>query len=120
MLDRDSIPGTRIPRAVQPLLQRRFGFDHSAIGAFLGSMAPNIEAQPCAFARRLRPFVSGNPAHATTPNSRPTPAVSAIANAPQKLTLIDAFSTGAPPARAATPPNTARKTIERNATAPIR
>lgn len=57
---------------------------------------------------------------ATTPNKRPTPAVSAIASEPQKVTLTEAFSTGAPPARAAMPPNTARKTSDSSATRLIR
>ena len=35
---------------------------------------------------------------ATTPNSRPTPAVNAIARAPQNVTLVVAVRIGAPPA----------------------
>ena len=36
--------------------------------------------------------------YTTAPNSAPTPAVSAMASAPQKVTRMAAFVTGAPPA----------------------
>jgi hypothetical protein len=45
---------------------------------------------------------------ATTPKSAPTPAVNAIASAPQKVTRTVATSTGAPPALADSEPNSAR------------
>jgi hypothetical protein len=45
---------------------------------------------------------------ATVPNSSPIAAVAAIASALQNVTRIAARITGAPPARAATPPSTAR------------
>jgi len=54
--------------------------------------------------------------YATTPNIRPTPAVSAIASAPQKVTLIAPTVIDAPPARAAIPPRRARKIRENTAT----
>src|ERR1035437_7134847 len=50
--------------------------------------------------------------HATVPNSHPTPEVIAIASAPQKVTRIAPISTLAPPARAASPPRSARKSSE--------
>ncbi len=46
------------------------------------------------------------------PNKAPTPAVSAIASAPQKVTRTVALHTGAPPTRAAKEPNIARKKSE--------
>src|SRR6476469_3767350 len=46
------------------------------------------------------------------PNSAPTPAVSAIASAPQKVTRATDFQMGEPPARAAREPNSARKNNE--------
>ena len=45
-----------------------------------------------------------DPAHATVPNSAPTPAVSAMASGPQNVTRIAPTVTPAPPARAANPP----------------
>src|SRR5580700_9552474 len=51
-------------------------------------------------------------AHATIPKSDPTPAVSAMANAPQNVTRIAPNITSAPPARAANPPRSARNTSE--------
>jgi len=50
--------------------------------------------------------------HATVPNNAPTPAVTAIASAPQKVARIAATLTPAPPARAANPPKRARNTSE--------
>ena len=47
--------------------------------------------------------------HTAVPNSAPTPAVTAIARAPQKVTRIAPAVTPAPPTLAATPPNSARK-----------
>src|ERR1019366_6704178 len=52
------------------------------------------------------------PAHATVPNSDPTPAVSAMASAPQNVTRIAPIVTLAPPAGAATPLRSARNTSE--------
>src|SRR5512143_4030211 len=49
---------------------------------------------------------------ATTPNNAPTPAVKAIAKAPQKVTRAAAVITEAPPARAAREPNSARNRSE--------
>src|SRR4029079_17004000 len=46
------------------------------------------------------------------PNKAPTPAVSAIASAPQKVTRATDLHTGEPPARAAKAPNSARKNNE--------
>lgn len=46
--------------------------------------------------------------YAATPKSAPTPAVTAIASAPQNVTRIAPVLTSAPPTRAATPPKTAR------------
>lgn len=54
---------------------------------------------------------------ATTPNRRPTAAVSAMASAPQKATRAAAGAIDAPPARAASPPSTARNRSEDMATA---
>jgi len=51
-------------------------------------------------------------AHAIAPNSNPTPAVSAMASAPQNVTRIAPIVTPAPPARAANPPRSARNTSE--------
>lgn len=45
----------------------------------------------------------------TVPNSAPTPAVTAIASAPQNVTRIAPAVTPAPPTRAAIPPRSARK-----------
>ncbi len=47
---------------------------------------------------------------AATPNSRPTPAVTAIASAPQKTTRIVAGSSFAPPVLAPAAPSAARTT----------
>lgn len=55
-------------------------------------------------------------AHATVPNSDPTPAVTAIARAPQNVTRKAPTITPAPPARAANPPRSARNTSEVPAT----
>src|SRR5450631_3007337 len=52
------------------------------------------------------------PAHATVPNSAPTPAVNAMASAPQNVTRIAPTVIPAPPARAASPPRMARNTSE--------
>src|SRR5436305_15092272 len=46
------------------------------------------------------------------PNRAPTPAVSAIASAPQKVTRTPALQTEEPPARAAREPSSARKNRE--------
>ena len=51
-------------------------------------------------------------AHATVPNNQPTPAVTAIASAPQNVTRIAPMVTPAPPTRAANPPRSARNTRE--------
>jgi len=51
-------------------------------------------------------------AHATVPTTAPMPAVSAIAAAPQKVTRIAPIVTPAPPARAASPPRSARNSSE--------
>src|SRR5664280_3779579 len=50
--------------------------------------------------------------HATVPNSHPTPEVIAMASAPQKVTRIAPVITLAPPACAASPPRSARKSSE--------
>jgi hypothetical protein len=47
-----------------------------------------------------------------TPNKAPTPAVKAMAKAPQKVTRAAAMITEAPPTRAARDPNSARNTSE--------
>src|SRR4051812_4970612 len=47
-----------------------------------------------------------------SPNKAPTPAVSAIASAPQKVTRATDLHTGEPPARAAKVPSSARKNNE--------
>src|ERR1022692_298326 len=52
------------------------------------------------------------PAHATVPNSDATPAVTAMASAPQNVTHIAPIVTPAPPARAANPPSRARNNSE--------
>jgi hypothetical protein len=49
---------------------------------------------------------------AATPKSAPTPAVSAIARAPQKVTRAAAEAADAPPARAESDPRSARKRSE--------
>ena len=49
---------------------------------------------------------------AATPKRAPTAAVNTIARAPQKATRMTDANTGAPPARAATRPNSARKRSE--------
>ena len=46
---------------------------------------------------------------AATPKRAPTPAVNAIAKAPQKVTRVTDGITGAPPARAASRPNSRKK-----------
>src|ERR1700732_4824307 len=55
---------------------------------------------------------SGGHAHATVPNSAPTPAVSTMASAPQNVTRVAPIVTPAPPARAANPPRRARNASE--------
>lgn len=50
--------------------------------------------------------------HAPVPNSDPTPAVRAMASAPQNVTRIVPIITAAPPARAASPPRRARNASE--------
>ena len=50
--------------------------------------------------------------HATVPNSHPTPEVIAMASAPQNVTRIAPAITLAPPARAASPPRSARNSSE--------
>lgn len=50
--------------------------------------------------------------YTTDPNRAPTPAVSAIASAPQNVTRKAAFVTGAPPACAPNPPRIARNKID--------
>src|ERR1035438_8855210 len=79
---------------------------------------------PCgkgAIVRELRPARSTpvGTAQAIVPNSAPTPAVSAMARAPQNVTRIAPTATPAPPARAATPPKSARNTSEVPETAGI-
>ena len=59
-------------------------------------------------------FLEGS--QAATPNSAPTPAVNAIAKAPQNVTRMIEVITGAPPARADEKPNSARKNSELPAT----
>jgi mannan endo-1,4-beta-mannosidase len=54
--------------------------------------------------------------HTAVPNSAPTPAVTAIARAPQKVTRIAPVAMFAPPTRAATPPKSARKNSDVPAT----
>jgi cobalamin biosynthesis Mg chelatase CobN len=54
----------------------------------------------------------GKHGHSVAPNKAPTPAVSAIASAPQKVTRATDLQTGEPPARAANAPNSARKNNE--------
>ena len=56
--------------------------------------------------------VEALPVHEAVPNSDPTPAVSAMASAPQNVTRIAPIVTPAPPARAAKPPRSARNTSE--------
>lgn len=51
---------------------------------------------------------SGHGPYAATPNNAPMPAVTPIASAPQNETRVTAFATGALPARAEMPPNSAR------------
>lgn len=58
-------------------------------------------------------------AHADPPNIAPTAVVNPIANDPQKETRSTDGSSGAPPARAASTPNSTRKTSELPATAHI-
>src|ERR1035438_2790064 len=66
-----------------------------------------------AIVRELSPARSTvGTAQAIVPNSAPTPAVSAMARAPQNVTRIAPTVTPAPPARAATPPRSARNTSE--------
>src|SRR6185312_6860937 len=57
--------------------------------------------------------------HATAPNNAPTPAVSTIAIAPQKVTRNAPMVTPAPPTCAANPPNNARNTSDVPATRKI-
>src|ERR1035438_2658760 len=54
--------------------------------------------------------------HATVPNSQPTPAVIAMASAPQKVTRIAPVIILAPPACAARPPRSARNSNDVPAT----
>lgn len=58
--------------------------------------------------------------YTTVPNKTPTPAVIAIASAPQKVIRITLGTTRAPPARAANAPRRARKMSEAPATNAIR
>src|SRR3954470_3911353 len=53
------------------------------------------------------------------PNTAPTPAVRAMASAPQKVTRRAPAAMGAPPTRAATAPSIARNTSVAHATAGI-
>lgn len=50
--------------------------------------------------------------HINAPNKAPTPAVSAMASAPRKVTRATDLPAGEPPARAARAPNNARNTSE--------
>ncbi len=54
-------------------------------------------------------LIAGDVSQKVAPNKAPTPAVSAIARAPQNVTRAAARNTGEPPARAAKEPNSARK-----------
>ena len=56
----------------------------------------------------------------TVPNRVPTPAVTAMASAPQNVTRIAPTVTPAPPARAANPPRSARNANEVHETRGIR
>ena len=58
--------------------------------------------------------------HTTVPKSAPTPAVSAMASAPQNVTRTAPLATPAPPTRAATPPRSARNTSDAPDTTGIR
>jgi hypothetical protein len=58
--------------------------------------------------------------HPTAPNNAPTPAVSAIASAPQNVTRTAPIVRLAPPANAASPPSAARKSSDDPATAGMR
>jgi hypothetical protein len=58
---------------------------------------------------RQHPF---GPGHPSAPKIDPTPAVSAMASAPQNVTRIAPNITAAPPTRAASPPRRARNTSE--------
>jgi mannan endo-1,4-beta-mannosidase len=57
----------------------------------------------------IRAHASEMTGQAAVPNSAPTPAVTAIANAPQNVTRTAPAATPAPPTRAAIPPKSARK-----------
>jgi hypothetical protein len=57
--------------------------------------------------------------HAVTPKIAPTPAVNAIAKAPQKVTLKVALRTGAPPVLADNEPSDAKNSSELAGTAHI-
>ena len=50
-------------------------------------------------------LMARNISQSFAPNNAPTPAVRAMANAPQKVTRAMDFQTGAPPTRAAKAPN---------------
>ena len=59
-------------------------------------------------------------AHAILPKRAPTPAVTVMASAAQKVTRNTPFVTLAPPARAANPPRSARNSRDTAATRGIR
>jgi len=60
--------------------------------------------------RRLPPLQTVADAHVIVPNNAPTPAVTAIASAPQNVARIVPVATFAPPVRDAHPPKVARQT----------
>src|SRR6185295_5642420 len=64
-------------------------------------------------------FLPTDLSYTTAPNRAPTAAVSAIASAPQNVTLKAAFVTGAPPACAPNPPRIARNKMDVPATTGI-
>src|ERR1039457_1319804 len=69
------------------------------------------------FLEAIEEFTQGMPqtddiTFVAVPNNAPTPAVSAIARAPQNVTRIAPTNTPAPPARAANPPRSARNNSE--------
>src|SRR5664279_2439826 len=87
--------------------------DTSKIGCMYRNLFDHIPGGDSGAGAELRsPLKSTFLCHAAIPKIFPTPAVSAIARAPQNVTRIAPRATAAPPTRAATPPRTARNTSE--------
>jgi len=96
-------------------LERRVCECYAAVKKEYDRLLPETVATP-----GLWPTPAALPDQTTAPNNAPTPAVTAIASAPQKQTRHAPPSTPAPPTRAATAPNRARNASDIPATHGIR